>query len=342
MEKNTDDTKQSVVSEVNSRDESPKNKRSFVFFLGLLVVVMLFVGGVWIRQQLNEKISSIQSKVVEFQEEISDKMSNAAGVSDNYDRRVAEQNLRIKALESEITNLKKIIGALPNDVRGLSGYPYWSFNKLLQQIHGLIISDKDKKSLVTTVDREIDAIKRELAPDSPLLDSLTSDLAKLRGLKSYDSEMVERKFFQVMLEIDGIDITIPNTVSTESASSESSATNWPSDLVQDIWAEIKSLIVIRRPARSLSDLDRVDLELLKQELKMTVVYAKRFLENDDLQNFTKSMRHAQQKIHDAFGKDNRTTDRLSVLLSEIRGDVEAVGLVDFSISLQALQQHLGQ
>jgi hypothetical protein len=102
------------------------------------------------------------------------------------------------------------------------------------------------------------------------------------------------------------------------------------------------LIVIRRPARSLSDLDRVNLEMLKQELKMTVVYAKRFLENDDLQNFTKSMRHAQQKIHDAFGKDNRTTDRLSVLLSEIRGDVEAVGLVDFSISLQALRQHLGQ
>jgi len=33
---------------------------------------------------------------------------------------------------------------------------------------------------------------------------------------------------------------------------------------------------------------------------------------------------------------------LSVLLSEIRGDVEAVGLVDFSISLQVLKQHLGQ
>ena len=343
MGKNTDDKKQSPASDLDSSTESPKiNKRSFVFFLGFLVVVVICAGGFWYVQQVNENISSFQSKIVALQEEMSDTMSSAAGVSDNYDRRAIEQNLRIQSLESEIANLKKIIDELPNDARGLSGYPYWSFNKLLEQIHGLILSDKDKESLVTTVNREIDAMKSELAPDSPLLDSLTSDLAKLGELKTYDSEVLERKISRVMGEIDGLDITSTNNVSTDSALTQSLGANWPSNIVRDIWAEIKSLIVIRRPARSLSDLDQVDLEMLKQELKMTVVYAKRFLENDDLQNFTKSMRHTQQKIHDAFGKDNRTTDRLSVLLSEIRGDVEAVDLVDFSVSLQALRQHLNQ
>jgi len=343
MEKNTDDKRQSPASDLDSSTESPKkNKRSFVFFVGLLVVVMLFVGGVWIGQQLNEKISSIQSKVVEFEEEISDTISNAAGVSDNYDRRAVEQNLRIQAIESEITNLKKIIDELPNDARGLSGYPYWSFNTLLEQIHGLILSDNEKASLVATVSREIDVMKRELAPNSPLLDSLTSDLGKLGEIKSYDPEVLERKISQVMGEIDGIDITSIKNVSTEVALTESLGANWPSDIARDIWAEIKSLIVIRRPTRSLSELDQVDLAILKQELKMTVVYAKRFLENDDLQNFTESMRHAEKRIHDTFGEDNRITDRLSVLFSEIRVDVEAVDLVDFSVSLQALRRHLIQ
>jgi len=343
MEKNTDDKRQSPASDIDSSTEPPKkNKRSFGFFLGFLVVVIICAGGFWYVQQVNDNITSVQSRVAELTEEVSDTMSSAAGVSDNHDRRAVEQSLRIQSLESEIANLKKIIDELPNDARGLSGYPYWSFSKLLEQIHGLILSDNEKESLVATVSREIDAMKRELAPDSPLLDSLTSDLGKLGEIKSYDPEVLERKISQVMREIDGIDITSTKTVSTESALTESLGANWPSEIARDIWAEIKSLIVIRRPERSLSDLDQVDLEMLKQELKMTVVYAKRFLENDDLQNFTKSMRHAQQKIHDAFGKDNRTTDRLSVLLSEIRGDVEAVDLVDFSVSLQALRQHLSQ